>query len=76
MSEERAILLVEDDVKDQELALRALRKNMIRSSVVVLRDGRDALDYLLAHGSYAGRDPQPLPDLILLDLKLPRKVGS
>ena len=75
MKEERTILLVEDNPRDEELALRALQKNNIRNGVVIARDGEEALDYLFARGAHAGRDPDALPELILLDLKLP-KVGG
>jgi two-component system, response regulator len=75
MNEARTILLVEDNPRDEELALRALQKNNIRNRVVIARDGEEALDYLLARGAHAGRDPDALPELILLDLKLP-KVGG
>jgi CheY-like chemotaxis protein len=75
MNGERTILLVEDNPRDEELALRALQKNNIRNRVVIARDGGEALDYLFARGAYAGRDPGALPELILLDLKLP-KVGG
>ena len=69
------ILLVENDPRDEELTLRALRKNSIHDQVVVARDGVEALDYLFVRGSHAGRDPNLLPRLVLLDLKLPRIEG-
>jgi two-component system response regulator len=72
---ERTILLVEDNPKDEELTLRALRKNNISNSVIVVRDGAEALDYLFVRGAYAGRDPNALPQLVLLDLKLPKVDG-
>jgi two-component system, response regulator len=55
--------------------LRALRKNKVTGEVVVARDGVEALDYLFGEGSYAGRDTTVMPQLILLDLKLPRIDG-
>jgi two-component system response regulator len=63
------ILLVEDNPKDEALTLRALQKNNIRNEVVVAHDGAEALDYLL------GQNGTPLPQLILLDLKLPKIDG-
>jgi CheY-like chemotaxis protein len=72
---EKVILLVEDTQRDEELALRALRRNGIRNEVVVAHDGQEALDYLFAEGSYTGRDHAELPTVILLDLKLPKIDG-
>jgi CheY-like chemotaxis protein len=69
------ILLVEDNPDDELLALRALRKNNVTNEVVVARDGVEALDYLFAMGPHAGRDTSTMPQLILLDLKLPRVNG-
>ena len=69
------ILLVEDNPDDELLALRALRKNNVTNEVVVAHDGVEALDYLFASGPHAGRDTSTMPQLILLDLKLPRVNG-
>jgi two-component system response regulator len=69
------ILLIEDNADDEVLTLRALRKNNVRNEVVVARDGVEALDYLFGEGSYAGRDTSVKPQLILLDLNLPRLSG-
>jgi two-component system response regulator len=75
MSGPRKILLVEDNPDDVDLTLRALDKNRISNEVVVVRDGREALDYLFARGPYASRDPADLPALMLLDLNLPKVSG-
>ena len=69
------ILLVEDNPDDVDLTLRAFRKSKIANQVVVVRDGVEALDYLFATGAYAARDPNVLPQVVLLDLKLPRIDG-
>jgi CheY-like chemotaxis protein len=69
---EKRILLVEDNPKDEALTLRALQKHNLRALVTVMRDGVEALDYLLPAGDNMAR---PLPQLVLLDLKLP-KVGG
>jgi CheY-like chemotaxis protein len=69
------ILLVEDNPRDEELTLVALEDSRIANEVVVTRDGVEALDYLFGTGAYAGRDTSDLPQVILLDLKLPRVDG-
>ena len=71
----KVILLVEDNPDDEALTLRALRKNNILNEVVVARDGAEALDYLFCTGAYAGRDASVQPQLVLLDLKLPKIDG-
>lgn len=71
----KTILLVEDNPDDELLALRALAKNKVASQVVVARDGAEALDYLLATGVHAGREPDADPAVVLLDLKLPKVDG-
>lgn len=69
------ILLIEDSDDDADLTLRALRRNNVANEVVRLVDGVAALDYLAATGPYEGRDRSDVPELILLDLKLPRRSG-
>src|SRR5689334_15592178 len=72
---DRVILLVEDNPGDEELTLRALKRSNILNPVVVAHDGVEALDYLFARGAHAGRPLNALPQLILLDLKLPKLDG-
>jgi two-component system response regulator len=72
---EHIILLVEDSASDEELTLRALRKSNIANRVVVARDGAEALDYLFCEGAHAGRDAREAPQVVLLDLNLP-KIGG
>ena len=71
----KTILLVEDNPDALELAIRVLRKSGQGESVVVARDGVEALDYLFGTGAFAGRDAAVQPAVILLDLKLPRLGG-
>jgi CheY-like chemotaxis protein len=73
--ENMIILLVEDNPDDEELTVRALRKNNIVNQVIVARDGVEALDYLFGQGQHANRDPGAMPQVILLDLKLPKLDG-
>jgi two-component system response regulator len=73
MIREATILLVEDNPKDEALTLRALKKANISNNVVVARDGVEAIDYLIGSGPDGSR--KPLPQLILLDLKLPKLDG-
>lgn len=75
MSKEKVILLVEDNPDDVELTLRAFKKNNIMNRVVVAKDGVEALDYLYRTGKYADRSPDECPQLVLLDLKLPKVDG-
>jgi len=72
---EKIILLVEDNADDEKLTLRALKKNKISNEVVVARDGEEALEYLLGSGPGAESKPKPLPQVVLLDLKLPKLDG-
>jgi two-component system response regulator len=69
------ILLVEDNPDDAALTVRALKKNKIGIELVVAQDGVEALDYLFGQGSFAGRDTREMPQVILLDLKLPKLDG-
>ena len=69
------ILLVEDNPDDEALTLRAFQKNNMKNKIVVVRDGEEALDFLFRRGGYAARDPQEVPELILLDLNLPKIDG-
>lgn len=72
---EKIILLVEDNPRDEALTLRALKKKNVSCKVVVVHDGAEALDYLFATGRYSSRDPRDLPTVVLLDLKLPKIDG-
>ena len=74
-ADERTILLVEDNPDDEALTLRALRKANVMNRVVVAHDGVEALDYLLGAGPGPAGTPNALPQLVLLDLKLPRVDG-
>ena len=71
----KVILLVEDNEDDEILTLQALKENNINNEVVVVRNGAEALDYLFGTGLFKGRDVSNLPQLILLDLKLPKIDG-
>jgi two-component system response regulator len=72
---DKIILLVEDNPDDEALTIRALHKSNIRNEVVVARDGAEALDYLFGRGAHASRNTRVLPQLVLLDLKLPKVDG-
>lgn len=73
--ENKVLLLVEDNPDDEALTVRALTKNKIMNDIVVARDGIEAWDYLLGQAAHAGRDTTVMPQVILLDLKLPRLDG-
>jgi two-component system, response regulator len=75
MSDTKRILLVEDNADDELLTLRAFKQNNILNEVIVARDGAEALEYLFATGAHAGRSVDDLPQLVLLDLNLPRVSG-
>jgi two-component system, chemotaxis family, response regulator Rcp1 len=69
------ILLAEDDPGDQELTRRALEEGKIRHELHIVKDGEEALDYLFRRGKYANPTTSPRPDLLLLDLNLPKIDG-
>lgn len=69
------ILLVEDSPEDRELTLRALEKARLANRIQIACDGAEALDFMFGEGAYAGRPPQTLPRVVLLDLKLPKVDG-
>jgi len=69
------VLLVEDNARDAELAMRALRKRHLANKVVHVQDGAEALDFLFATGPYSNRDTNQCPKVVLLDLKLPKVDG-
>jgi two-component system response regulator len=69
------ILLVEDNPRDVEMTLRALKKHNLANKVHVVKDGAEALDFIFTRGAYAHRDPNHVPKVVLLDLKLPKVSG-
>ena len=69
------ILLVEDNKDDEVLTLRALKKSNILNEVIIVRDGAEALDFLFVRGAHAGRDPAIVPQVVLMDLNLPKVSG-
>jgi len=73
--DKRIIMMVEDNEDDLELALRAFRLNHVLNEIVVARDGVEALDYLFGTGPHAGRNLCIMPEVVLLDLKMPRLGG-
>ena len=75
MLEEVEILLVEDNMADAELTIRALNKAKIANHILHLKDGEQALDYLFGKGAYDGRDFTKLPRIVLLDIKMPKVDG-
>lgn len=71
----RSILLVEDNPDDELLTIRAFKRHHIVNDIEVVRDGQEALDYLRCQGAWTGRDPCDAPQVVLLDLKLPKVDG-
>ena len=72
MDQNPIILLVEDNPNDITLTLHAFEKSRIANKIVVVQDGQEALDYLFGTGPFAGRDSKSLPEVVLLDLNLPK----
>ena len=75
MAESKLILVVEDNPDDELLMLDALQHGGVVTDIAVARDGQEAVDFLFATGRHSSRDPEHSPDLVLLDLKLP-KIGG
>lgn len=75
MSRSHTILLVEDNLDDIALTRRAFEKSNVINTIVTARDGEEALDYLFATGTHAGRDQTVVPEIVLLDLNLPKVDG-
>lgn len=73
--ESKMILLVEDNPDDEALTLRAFKKNNFVNKISIAHDGVEALDFLFCTGIYADRDPYEMPQVVLLDLNLP-KIGG
>ena len=75
MRRNNVILLVEDRADDVELTLRAFEKANVANEIVVAGDGEEAINYLFATGRHSGRDPKVMPQVVLMDLKLPKIDG-
>lgn len=73
--DKKIILLIEDNVDDERLTLRALRKSNVMNELVIAADGQQALDYLFGQNAYDGRNLNSMPAVIILDLKLPKLSG-
>lgn len=69
------ILLVEDNMSDAEMTIRALKKNNLSNRILHLKDGAEALDFIFAEGNYSNRKIENIPKVILLDLKMPKVNG-
>lgn len=75
MNTTKTVLLVEDNDDDADLTMMALKAARVSNAIIRVRDGVEALDYLLCRGSYSSRDRNDLPEIVLLDLNLPRLGG-
>ena len=75
MNKAHQILLVEDNADDELLTIEALKNNHLANDIIVARDGQQALDYLFAEGDHSVRDISQQPQIILLDLNLPKISG-
>jgi two-component system response regulator len=75
MTDQKIILLVEDNADDEALTIRALRRNNVANEIVVAHDGEEALDFFTGTGVWAERGLPRLPEVVLLDLKLPKVDG-
>ncbi len=71
----KLILLAEDNPDDVLLTQRAFKKSNVANELIVVNDGQETLDYLFAEGKYEGRDTSIMPEVILLDIKMPRLDG-
>jgi two-component system response regulator len=72
---EKLILLVEDNPDDEELTVRSLRKSGVANDIAIARDGSEAVEFLFCQGRHEGRNPEIMPAVVLLDLKLPKLSG-
>lgn len=70
------ILLVEDNPADQKLTIRAFEKGKINTNLQIVNDGQEAMDYLKREGKFEDKNNSPRPDLILLDINMPKKDGK
>lgn len=75
MNTQKVILLVEDNPDDERLTIMGFEENRIANEIVVAHDGKEALEYLFGEGKFAGRDIWNLPQVVVLDLKLPKVNG-
>lgn len=75
MNTDYKLLLVEDNLQDAELTIRALKKRNLAHNLIHVQDGQAALDFLFGSGAYAGRNVEHQPHVVFLDLKLPKLDG-